>query len=511
MKREHPITILKYSGKSVWLLIFPLLRGLQSVKLEASALYYWVRGVWFDLLVIAVILGVGFLRWRYVTFLAEQDCFRCHSGIFVRREVEIPYRNLASVTAEQPLWLRPLFAVRLKLDTRAGIVKTSNLKLLVRRGDYRAIAQRLNVGTMNVAQSVHYRPRWWMIAVFSVVFSSSLSGAVYLATFFFQSGRTLDRMLETDLAAWLTAMTAEVTAEISGRLAVYVRYIEKVPPVIIGIGVALLAAWLLSFLRNMARYIGFRYEQNPRQVRIRTGLFTRRCFFIRSRLVNYLDLRQNLLMKLCCVMSVNLSCAGYGTVKQELPVLIPVIPRRRLMSLDQPALIQPLTARNQFRPSLVGFLKFLWGGILLACAEPLVIALLQELWPHLSGYLKFALVMLEIPTLWLVVVKLGAWLTTGVSLQGNCLCIRYCRGFGFHTILADTSRLAKVSVQISLFQRLNHKCDVRFYFHDQLARAHPVLGLSQQDADTLLALLREQQNAAAAAQKNATDKNVRPL
>lgn len=60
--REHPINILKYAGKNIWLLVFPLLRGIRSIQLDVYAFYHWLQGAWFDLLVVLVILGIGYLR-----------------------------------------------------------------------------------------------------------------------------------------------------------------------------------------------------------------------------------------------------------------------------------------------------------------------------------------------------------------------------------------------------------------------------------------------------------------
>ena len=49
--REHPIKILRYSAKNLWLLIFPLLRSLRFYPFSFQNLIDWGAGVWFDLLV----------------------------------------------------------------------------------------------------------------------------------------------------------------------------------------------------------------------------------------------------------------------------------------------------------------------------------------------------------------------------------------------------------------------------------------------------------------------------
>ena len=41
---EHPVRIIKYSAKNIWLLIFPLLRGINAIRLDRDRMYEWLRG-----------------------------------------------------------------------------------------------------------------------------------------------------------------------------------------------------------------------------------------------------------------------------------------------------------------------------------------------------------------------------------------------------------------------------------------------------------------------------------
>ena len=61
MYHEHPLKILKYSAKNIWLLVFPLVRGIWAMKLDVNKLYMWLRGAWFDILVIILIIHLGFV------------------------------------------------------------------------------------------------------------------------------------------------------------------------------------------------------------------------------------------------------------------------------------------------------------------------------------------------------------------------------------------------------------------------------------------------------------------
>ena len=65
MYHEHPLRILKYSAKNIWLLIFPFLRGLRTYHFSKDFFYTWIQGAWKDILVIGVIVLFGFIRWFF--------------------------------------------------------------------------------------------------------------------------------------------------------------------------------------------------------------------------------------------------------------------------------------------------------------------------------------------------------------------------------------------------------------------------------------------------------------
>ncbi len=488
MQREHPINILRYAAKNIWLMIFPILRGWRSIRLNPVAFYHWLQGAWFDLLTLLVIAGIGYIRWRCAGFRAGETAFTLQSGVLVRRKTEIPYRNLAAVTAEHPFWLRPFFAVRLRLDTSADVLQTPHVKLLIRRTDYRVLKQRLHVPIADPKHTT-YRPHWLNIVFFSLIFSSSLSGVVYIATFFFQFGRLFDLFLQESPARRFTNVTSEVTSEVSDKLGSSLAIANQIPPIALGIAIVLLCAWLLSFCTNMLRYIGFRYEQQANTLRIREGVLTRRRYTLSTQHINYVDLRQNMLMKLCRVMSVHLNCAGYGTSKHELPVMVPIIRRKEILDRQGIHLTSPLALRNQMRIPLSSWLTYLCGGFVAVAVLPFAAILLRALFPRLTDFVTFALIMLEIPAIWYLLVKIVEWLTTGITLADSQLCIRYCFGFRFHTILADTKNLAKVQILITPFQRLNHKCNLIFYFHGASQHGHMLCGIPQADAQALLSRL----------------------
>ena len=127
MYHEHPLKILRYSAKNIWLLVFPLIRGVYTYHFDKNWLYSWIKGAWFDIAVLGAIILFGFIRWYFsrIDFTSEELVHR--DGVFVRVNTYIPFKNISSATIECPLFMLPFNAVRFRCDTRAGIFKTVDL------------------------------------------------------------------------------------------------------------------------------------------------------------------------------------------------------------------------------------------------------------------------------------------------------------------------------------------------------------------------------------------------
>ena len=312
--REHPIKILRYSAKNLWLLIFPLLRSLRFYPFSLQKLIDWGAGAWFDLLVALLILGIGTLRWHACTYYFDEVSIRSQSGILLRRGTEIPLERIASTVEEHPFYLRPLRAACLQISTAAGAVPEADMHLTLYLRDLHRLRQHIPVLQNGSTGAVAYHTPAWRMLLFSALFSSSFSGAIYIATICFQGGRiTSDLVKQFQAQQILEDATDKASTAFHG-----------VPRIAITIGIVILALWLISFGRNLLRYGRFRMRFGEEFISVHTGILTRRRYHLRDNAIIFPDLRQNLLMKIFGMVSLHIRCPGYGSRRDTLPVLIPL-------------------------------------------------------------------------------------------------------------------------------------------------------------------------------------------
>lgn len=131
MLHEHPIKILRYTAKNLWLLIFPLLRSAHFFPFSAKEVAAWLHGSWFDLLICVLILTYGAIRWYFCGFMYNTEVIRRQSGILLKRETEIPCSSITSVTEEHAFFLRPFGAVRVSIHTGAEDIAGADMQLVL--------------------------------------------------------------------------------------------------------------------------------------------------------------------------------------------------------------------------------------------------------------------------------------------------------------------------------------------------------------------------------------------
>lgn len=475
--REHPLKILKYSVKNIWLLIFPLFRGIYTYHFDKDWFYSWAKGAWFDIAVLGVIILFGFIRWFASSIYFTQDSLVHHDGVLIQVNTYIPFKNVSSVTVESPFFMAPFRAMRFRCDTRAGIFKTVDLKLLISKKTKNAIM--LHMPDINENEKIDGIPQADPLSVllFSVFFSSGFSGTIYLATFFFKGGDIAYDIISRSLNI-LTAETAKLTDKL----------VLKIPTAAIFIGVFFIATWFLSFLVNLFRYGRFSLECDKKCMKISYGIFDRKEYRIKNSHINYTDMRQNLIMKLFNAVAVNISCAGYGSSKNRLPVLLPVKREKKLGSNLQVIGIYSGVS-NDYKAQAAGI-----GSYLLI---PLVVASLiipshdwlARLFPPFAELSLFVAVMLEIPAVWFIIVKFVALLTSGVALYDDKIMIRCSIWTRFHTVVSERNKIIKLELEQNLLQALSGRCAMSIWFEGEEHKRYKIKAMKASDVRKIAVIL----------------------
>lgn len=477
MHHEHPLRILRYSAKNIWLLIFPLIRGFNIFHHSKEWLYNWVKGAWFDILVVGIIILFGYVRWYFARIDITDSALIHSSGVIFSVCTTIPFVSVSSATAVRPFWLRPFRAVNVRCDTRAGFFNSADMKFMVTEKVYGELVRKLpEIRGEEKIESIP-KPTALSVILFSFFFSSGLSGVVYIAAFFFQGGNIAQNIITASLSR-----ISEESEKISRRL------LLRIPDAAVLIGMIFIATWLLSFFINILTYARFHVECDKKWFYTSYGAVNRKEHLIKASHINYTDLRQNLIMKFFEAVAVHISCAGYGTGKRSLPVLLPVRKEKNI-GKDLEAIGILSGVRTDFRPKKTGLWHYVWLPVILSSAVFPAHFVVARFFPLFSELTFFAAIMTEIPSAWFVIVKSAAFFTSGISVYDDKIMVRCCKWTGFHTVIANRKKLVKAELEQTVFQKIGGRCSISLWFEGEGQVKFKVKSLDFSDAVRISALL----------------------
>ena len=471
MNHQHKIAILKYTTKNFWLLLIPLVRGLIAMNFD---FYSWLKGAYWDILVILLMIGLAVFRWWNISYDIKEEGILVRDGLFVRNEYLLPFKITSCVSAKRSMWLRPFGAVTVAVDSDSHSASNkrggADVELILPLNDYRALYN--GIPRESSSMKITYHASRGNLILFSLVFSSTLSGVILLGTLFIQGSRIVGNELEEMLLTAVNDVTQVVQTIING-----------VTPFAVALTLVIAVGWGFSFVSNLLRHINFRIKRYGENIFVENGFFSRRRYYINYSRINFADLRQNLLMKICGVMSVHASCTGYGKEKNGIPVFVPITTRNRVM--DSMRLILPKFTVNEISiKTKKGYIiAFVWVPILLAAGLPFIAIYAAALFPRWDSIIKFLVSMAEIPAIYLLIVKFCAKFTTGIGLGDGMVTLRYCRFYQFHTVIVPRNKIVCVRLSQTIFQRFSDVCDVFVYTRGERASKHRIRGISCPEAE----------------------------
>ncbi len=463
-RHQHPIAILRYSFRYLFLLSVPLIRGIRYIQ-TPQGLYQWAQGAWIDLLVILLLLVLPLLLWRGYTYSLTDDGFILRRGVLLRLETVIPRRHISTLSVERPFYLRPLRAARIAVDTDAGDRLRADFTITISEQHAREILAERQKNDDSIRH--YYRAPWTHIVVLSMLVSNSLSGVLILTTAFYQSGRLLGEAYQQQLV---------------GNLENAANYLRIIPRTTALIVLVLLFGWGIAAVRNLLRHLPFCVKRYPTLLAIRNGAITRRDHLCTVSSVHYLDCRQTILCKLLRLSIVFIHCIGYGKGQDSLSLLIPASPTAyakeqttRLLPEFHP---QAITMRPAPRSLLHYMVRPLWGMLLtLPCAH--IIAPFLPLWGDILLHMAS---IAYIPLLWATTVKILDRYTAGIGHANDFVTLRYSARLTFHTVTVPKQDIIACRFRQTVFQRRRHTGDLIIHTYSEEPRRHRIRNIRETDA-----------------------------
>lgn len=462
--RQHPIKLLSYTTRYFWLLLIPLARSIYSLSLDVDKWRAWITGAWLDLVVLSAIICFAWLRWMSVYFCFDNDKLIVTKGIIAERKTTVLYSEISTFCINQGFLYRLFGACTLRIGTDAGFMDKADVSIVTTKSSAEKLYSQIRAAKKKgLLYSVSpNKVRLW---VFSLLFSSSLSGAVLTAALLIETSQMIDRELEARLIL-------DTITEAANRFGQYI------PPIAAGIAIVIIVAWAISFVTNIFSFWDHVITKSRDSIYIKGGLFIKNRSVISLDKINCLEFRQNLAARIFGVSSLSVHACGFGTKsRSESSVLLPITTKKEIRGTLKevfPEYARPkITLKSDFK-SYIGF--YGWP-IVLAIIPPAALWVMYHLIPAWYEVFEPAMLICEIPALWLAVVKTYSMFATGIGFNDGYLTLCYSRLFTFRTVIAPKDRIVKIVIRQSPFQMIKGTCSVRIFTASDRKTPHYVYGL----------------------------------
>lgn len=464
--RQHPIKIINYTSKNLWLLLIPLTKYLIATKFDFQN---WIKTNWLDILAIIGIFAIAIFRWIFVYFEVEDDGIVAHTGLFGILTTKVYYNEITTFSCCQSVFQRFFKACTMYIETNARVVSDTDLKLVLSRKNADYIFERVTVQCKEKPRRT-VKAKKKHLLVFSVLFSSTLSGVIIFASFMFELYQLVGKELEQELIE-------RVNGEINKVNTTLFKFTSQIPKIIQIIIFVALGSWLVSFFANLMRHWRFTATRCGSQIIIESGVIGKRKHVINCDKINFLDYEKSLLMKIFKTSSVTVCCTGYGANNREISALIPITTTKevrkslKILVPDVPHSAIEIVTKASDIP------RFLFLPVILSFIPPVVGHVAKFLIADWHAEINMITMIALIPFAWKMIVAVAASFNTSIGFRDGYCTLRYCRFYRFHKIIMPKENISKSVVMQSWFQKVSRRCNLLVYTNSQNTRVHIVKNL----------------------------------
>lgn len=299
--RAHPLFILNLLKPFLFVLIFPLIKGLYQYLR-----YHSVDGVLSrEIILFAIIFFLAFLRYRSIKINVHQNRLSIKSGIIFVKEAAMKLSQVSSVKTTQTPLDAVFGAVTYRINTEAGKHGKPDFEFKLSRKD----SERLSVLLYGENSNRAVKFSLYKLAFLAATTSSAFTGIIISVPIIKKIGNLLGIAINEMLFNEINTASEKLN--------------NFFPPIVNIVTLILLAGYTVAFIYSLLKYINFRLFLEKDSLEIRSGFLVCYRTAFKKHSVKNVTVEQTVLMRIFRRYSINVSVGGYGDGQKERAVLVP--------------------------------------------------------------------------------------------------------------------------------------------------------------------------------------------
>ncbi len=451
----HPVYIIEMMSRYLFLLLVPIIHaGWQMLRTwQGGEIFSFLSSIRLSLLMLVLVTLLGIYRWWRISFLCTEEGIYIRKGIVLKSHQYLAYCHITSVCLYRPWYFKPLGAVRVRIDTEGGLPNHADFAITLTTKQAAFVAARFKRPLLDKARSRHrYTPRGRTLALFALLSSNSVAGAIYLIAV----GPNISRVVGQDL-----------TGQLVDQVGALVAVTSVVPPIITTLFLLVGGTWFVSFCRNLLKTMRFGAVRQGTLMEIESGLIDRQRTTLCCARIRTLLFVQNFMTLLMGVSVVRLFCTGYGIKHGDHNLLIPMATKRTILENMKLLLPEFSVLRATIKPKRQAVWRFLFLPV---CVMALVFVFffwLQWVFDSFDQTMLLLCIFAEIPlAVWAITRGYGLF-HNGVGADDKGISFYTTKGFVILQGCIPHAMISKIGYEQDLFQRKVAACDLVIWLYGE--------------------------------------------
>lgn len=260
-----------------------------------------------------VILGICILSWYKTVFCLKEDTIYYQSGLLNVKKREIPFARVNTMDLSQGMIDKLFNVAKIKIDTGSTQNNGSEISLFLNRDRATVIKDSiLNRGNEPITEYeeekvVHYQLSFKDLMIYSLTSNGILSGIGIIMIVYNFLDDYVTEVLQIDFANHLKFSAG-----------------NQLYKIIILISTVIILSICLSFFYSLIKYHHFEVFTAKDQLNVSYGLFNKKSYCFDIKKIKGIHSKQNLIMQLLNIRTLEMESIGYGDEKGEKAILYPI-------------------------------------------------------------------------------------------------------------------------------------------------------------------------------------------
>lgn len=465
LRKQHPFAMVSKLTGSALLLLLPVV---QQILYRPQSVLEVIGTMGFSALYAVFIIAGAVIFYNTCRYSYTGGEVYLERGVVVKRRFSISYENVSTVTVERNIFAAMFGAAKLSFDTPAGLAKTRDISLYLRRKRVERLVKRLLDG---LEIKYEYIADNFRMLLMSALWSNPMTGLLLLVPLIERTGDVIGREFNN---AVIESVDFRVTLVSVG-----------ITPAAATIANLLVLGWAAALVFQFFRYARFSSRRMGEYIAITRGIGSKNERYTKAHEISALTINRTLSMAIFRLTGIGIFSIGSGKDKGDKSLIAIAANKHELKGAVEGLTDFDTHYDKELRPNRTRLFSYI---VIPLIVTVMVLALVSLLvFVPLLGELYFtALLISLVPLGWWTAFRIFAFRHASFGYNGTCAILCGYRRLSLIKYIIPYEHIQFIEISQNIFQKRSGYCNVCVYMYYEQRATHTVKQVKLSDAEEIV-------------------------